>query len=340
MRESSNSCSVHLESFQRILNCWQQQHGRHDLPWQTDPTPYRVWVSEIMLQQTQVQTVIPYFERWMTQFPSLEALACAALDDVMACWQGLGYYSRARNLHRGAQYVVENLNGAIPDSTDALLKIPGIGPYTAGAIVCFAYDQPAALVDGNIKRLFCRLFGVEGQPADRPTTQAIWHLAEQLTPESKNRVHAQALLDLGALICTPKTPACAKCPLTEMCFAHQAQRIADFPTPTTKRSKPNREYCFGWLEYEGRILLQKRQHSVWRELWCLPQLDELPRDSTVKAEFKHQLTHFQMMGRVIELSHHVELEQSDWFTPQEMQSLGLPTPIRRLIDQHVLQNAA
>src|SRR5690554_1413381 len=208
---------MHIKDFAATVLNWQKQHGRHDLPWQNPVSPYRVLVSEIMLQQTQVNTVIPYFQRWMETFPTLEALAQASEDEVMARWQGLGYYSRARNLRKAAQYLVQEFNGQFPSDLQGLASIPGVGPYTAGAIRSFAFNDYGPIVDGNVKRFFCRLFGIEGDTTRSAVNKQLWQKADDLTPNHDNRRFAQGLLDIGATLCTRANPDCARCPFDNQC---------------------------------------------------------------------------------------------------------------------------
>lgn len=323
------------DSFTQTLLRWQASHGRHDLPWQQTPTPYRVLVSEVMLQQTQVATVIPYFERWMQAFPTLEALAQAPEDRVMALWQGLGYYSRARNLQKAARYLVDVCHGQFPRSLAKLQQIPGVGRYTAGAIAAFAHNEFGPIVDGNVKRLFCRLFGIEGQLSSSAVTNALWELAERYTPQHDNRAFAQGLLDMGATLCTPKNPACERCPFAPLCVAKQSDRIAWLPTPKPKKTVPTREGLFAWQEQDGQLLLEKRPpEGIWGGLWCLPELDRpaCPADATLKGEFTHTFSHYKLQAEVWQLSClEPQASYQAWFTPEQLQTIGLPTPIRKFI---------
>lgn len=331
----SRATAINAEAFQKQVLDWYRSHGRKTLPWQENPSPYRVWVSEIMLQQTQVQTVIPYFQRWMDRFESVQALAEASLDQVMTIWQGLGYYSRARNLHRGAQCIVQECGGLFPDTADDLQRIPGVGRYTAGAIMAFAYDRPAPLVDGNIKRLFCRLFGIEGHPSQSAVNRRLWNHAESLVPVQQNRAYAQGLLDLGATVCAPVNPACSACPLQTSCVAMATDRIGQLPTARPARTKPVRDGRFLWAETNGRLLLEKRDRSVWQGLWCLPEisLDTSSPEQNIAGTFKHQFTHYQLNATVIQ-DYPLEIADHWRWTPLgELDQLGLPTPIRRFIQQ-------
>jgi len=323
---------------------WQQQYGRHDMPWQQSPTPYQVLVSEVMLQQTQVQTVIPYYQRWLERFPTPQALAAASDDEVMHLWQGLGYYARARNLKKAALYISETLNNEIPQTPDALQKIPGVGPYTAGAITSFAFDQPGPIVDGNIKRLFCRLFGIYGLPTTAEVNNALWQIAEELTPQQQNRVFAQALLDVGATVCKPKQPRCSECPLQAHCFAFSHDKIAELPTPKPKRKLPEKDGHFLWLLKDDQIYLVRRpDQGIWSQLWCLPELDASGLDKawSQHGSFKHKFTHYQLNARIhaskgarqerIENSQH----SGRYFTRTELQQVGLPKPIKTYLLKHL-----
>ncbi|MEJ2764000.1 A/G-specific adenine glycosylase [Photobacterium sp. MCCC 1A19761] len=332
-------------SFQQRLITWQQTHGRHDLPWQQDPTPYRVLVSEIMLQQTQVATVIPYFERWIASFPTIEALAAATEDEVMNHWQGLGYYSRARNLRKAALYITEECGGQFPDQLESLLKIPGVGRYTAGAIASFAYNAYGPIVDGNVKRLFCRFFGIEGVPGTSQVDKTLWHLAETFTPTENNRAFAQGLLDMGATVCKPKNPICDDCSFQPECIAYQSNRVDQLPTPKPKKTIPTRAGQFLWIESDGKLLLEKRaDNGIWGALWCLPQIHLEPKQLgdhvRLKGSFKHTFTHYKLDAKVW----HVDSlgEQTDnqqWFPFEACDELGLPTPIRKFLTRNTPASA-
>lgn len=323
-----------------VLN-WQKDHGRHDLPWQLPATPYRVLVSEIMLQQTQVVTVIPYFERWVARFPSLEALAEATEDEVMAHWQGLGYYSRARNLHKAAKYLGDEYNYVFPNNLKELETIPGVGPYTAGAIRSFAFNEYGPIVDGNVKRFFCRLFGIEGQPNSGQVTKQLWKKAAELTPTEHNRSFAQGLLDIGATLCTPKQPKCSACPFTGHCVAFATDRQAELPTPKIKKQIPERDAHFILHHKNNAIQLEKRIESgIWAALWCFPEVGEPPPRAILAGEFKHTFSHFKMHGHIWQLqpavaevnAHELEiLGQRCWVTQQQLGEFGLPAPIKKII---------
>lgn len=326
---------------QRVLT-WQKQHGRHDLPWQNPPTPYRVLVSEIMLQQTQVTTVIPYFERWMQRFPTLEHLAAAEEDAVMAMWQGLGYYSRARNLHKAARFVVRELQGQFPTDLADLQAIPGVGRYTAGAIRSFAFDAFGPIVDGNVRRLFCRFFGVEGVPTSTPVDKKLWQLADEYTPDTENRRFAQGLLDLGATCCTPRTPTCSLCPLQDSCYALNSQSVEILPTPKPKKTIPVRTGNFLWSADERTIFLQKRpDRGIWSALWCLPEIQSPPVNATLVGEFEHVFSHYKLIAKVwhdpaMQVN---ESPQGAQISYNNLHEYGLPAPIQKFI-QAQLDNSS
>ncbi|MGB1880849.1 MAG: A/G-specific adenine glycosylase, partial [Gammaproteobacteria bacterium] len=253
---------------------WFEQHGRRDLPWQHPRTPYRVWLSEIMLQQTQVQTVVPYFIAFTERFPSLPALAAADIDAVLHLWSGLGYYSRARNLHRAARLVVEQHDGELPDSVEALEALPGIGRSTAAAIVAQAWDRPAAILDGNVKRVLARYHAEPGWPGDSAVLRRLWTLAEAHLPTTRACDYTQAMMDLGATVCTRSRPACPACPLREDCSARASDSQTRYPGPRPRRTLPERQTTFLILiDDHNRLLLERRPPAgIWGGLWCFPEL--------------------------------------------------------------------
>ena len=255
---------------------WHSRSGRHDLPWHRDRTPYRVWVSEIMLQQTQVGTVMPYFERFVSRFPDIVALADAPVDEVLHLWTGLGYYARARNLHRAAQRVRDAHDGAFPTGFEEVAALPGIGRSTAGAILALACDQRHAILDGNVKRVLARCFGVEGSPAERAVEQRLWALAEAATPVEGVATYTQAVMDLGATVCTRRKPACALCPLADGCSARRSGRQHEIPAPKPRARGAARPARRCWLLFvrdaEGAVFLERRpERGIWGGLWCAPE---------------------------------------------------------------------
>ncbi|MGH8399678.1 MAG: A/G-specific adenine glycosylase, partial [Gammaproteobacteria bacterium] len=261
------------DSFPARVLRWAEQHGRNQLPWQQQPTPYRVWVSEIMLQQTQVATVIPYYQRFMARFPELRSLADAPLDDVLHLWSGLGYYARARNLQRAAQRIRDEHEGKFPTEFEAVAALPGIGRSTAGAILALACDQRHPILDGNVRRVLARFHAVEGWPGEKSVEQQLWQLAEMHTPQREVAAYTQAIMDLGATLCTRTRPDCARCPVAEDCRAHQSHRETDFPAARPRKTLPVRRIRMLLLMQDGRLLLQRRPPSgIWGGLWGFPEL--------------------------------------------------------------------
>lgn len=328
---------------------WGRTHGRHDLPWQQPPTPYRVWVSEIMLQQTQVATVIPYFERFMARFPALAALAEAELSEVLALWSGLGYYARARNLHAAARRCREAHGGKLPVTLDELTALPGIGRSTAGAILALAHDLPAPILDGNAKRVLARYHAVPGWPGENAVGRELWRLAEKETSRQQAASYTQAIMDLGATICTRAAPACARCPLEANCEAHAAGREASFPAPRPNRPRPLRERRYAWIERAGKVLFEERPPTgVWGGLLCLPELPDAlapetwcetlglaARSCRELPGFRHEFTHFRLAARVIALTVEGDTVRDAnrycWLTDDAALYAGLPAPIRNYI---------
>jgi A/G-specific adenine glycosylase len=337
-------------AFSEQLLEWWDRHGRKDLPWQHPRSAYRVWVAEIMLQQTQVKTVIPYFERFIERFPDVCSLAAAPTDDVLACWSGLGYYARARNLHKTAKICVDEYGGQLPRSPAALAGLPGIGESTANAIYSQAYDQPAVILDGNVKRVLARQFAVEGWPGKPKIHRRLWKIAEDLLPASRGADYTQAVMDLGATLCTRSNPDCGRCPVSATCQAFQTSRVTEFPAkrPGLKiRLKSFRMLVL--TDGNGRVLLERRPPAgIWGGLWSLPSDDNgLPLKERLGIELdsmtplpalQHQLTHLQMdiqplFGHADKHPGRVECNQDQrWFGRDEWPALGLPQPVRRLLE--------
>ncbi len=274
---------------QRILN-WYQLHGRKTLPWQFNRSPYRVWLSEIMLQQTQVATVIPYFERFTERFPSLADLAAAELDEVLHLWTGLGYYARGRNLHRCAQVICQQHQGQFPTDIETVMSLPGIGRSTAGAILSLSLNQPHAILDGNVKRVLARHQAIEGWYGTKAVEDQLWQVAIEHTPKQQTQPYNQAMMDMGALICTRTRPKCEQCPVQQDCKALKQQRIAELPSKKPKKAKPIQQ---GWLLvllYQGQVYLEKRPPTgIWGGLWCLPQFAS-------EAALQKQLHSYQLLA--------------------------------------------
>ncbi|MCB1747799.1 MAG: A/G-specific adenine glycosylase [Gammaproteobacteria bacterium] len=332
---------------------WQRRHGRHDLPWQRGRDAYRVWLSEIMLQQTQVQTVVPYFERFTARFPGVSDLAAADEDEVLHLWSGLGYYSRARNLHRTARIVVAEHGGEFPRTQDALAALPGIGRSTAAAILALAHDQPAAILDGNVKRVLARYHAEPGWPGESTVLKALWAHAERLLPQREVRTYTQGLMDLGATVCTRSRPLCAACPLAGDCAAHAAGTVGEYPAPRPRRTLPERRTRFLVLrDGQGRVLLEKRPASgVWGGLWCFPELAEgkaiddavralghAPRGAPATlAPLTHGFTHFRLTidPVVVEVDNStLEVRENEglrWYSAGDSTRIGLSAPVAKLL---------
>ena len=263
-----------MSSFSERLLTWFDEHGRKDLPWQQVKDAYRIWVSEIMLQQTQVQTVIPYFERFMENFPDVVSLANAAQDEVLQHWSGLGYYARARNLHRAAQIIRDEHGGKFPEVHDAVTELPGIGRSTAGAILSLAFDQRHAILDGNVKRVLARHEAVDGWPGTSSVAKRLWEIAEQQTPNDRTAAYTQAIMDLGATLCTRSRPACDRCPVATDCTALQKVTVTSFPGKKPKKEKPQRSTIMVIAWHDGHVYLERRPEAgIWGGLWSLPEID-------------------------------------------------------------------
>lgn len=341
-----------MEFAQRVLN-WFDVHGRKQLPWKENPTPYRVWASEIMLQQTQVATVIPYYERFMARFPDIQALADAERDEVLQFWAGLGYYARARHLHQAAQILRDQHGSKMPLDKAILQTLPGIGRSTAGAILALAAGQRQPILDGNVKRLLARFGAVEGWPGQSRVQAALWQLAERYTPTERVADYTQAVMDLGAMVCTVRRPCCEGCPLARSCAAHALGRETDFPAPKPRREAPVRAVRMLLLRAEnGEVLLEHRSPvGIWGGLWSFP---ECPLDVnvvdwcreqwglTVMIEpqwriLRHSFSHFHLditptPVQVIERGSMVmEGERFVWYNSRDPTSRGMAAPVQRLL---------
>lgn len=341
------------DEFQRRLMAWFDAHGRKQLPWQQHKSPYRVWVSEIMLQQTQVATVIPYYERFMARFPTVAALAEAPQDEVLHLWTGLGYYARARNLHKAARVVVGEHGGDFPvHSLEAMAELPGIGPSTAGAIIAISTGRRAVILDGNVKRSLTRLHALPGWPGRSAVERRLWALAEHYTPETRLADHTQAMMDLGATLCRRGQPECGRCPFEDVCLAHARGEERRFPEPKPKKASPLRAAQMLLLcDAEGRVLLQQRPPTgLWGGLWCFPQFEEAggleawldSRAPGAELEapwstFTHVFSHFRLeitprparIGAVTAVTESGSL----WYNPREPASVGLAAPVKALLER-------
>lgn len=340
-------------SFSQSLLAWFDHHGRKDLPWQHAITPYHVWLSEIMLQQTQVSTVIDYYQRFIARFNTITDLAAADVDDVLSLWTGLGYYARARNLHKAANIIVDQHNGEMPENFTDLIALPGVGRSTAGAILTLAHQQRFAILDGNVKRVLTRFFAVEGWPGKKKVENQLWQYAEQLLPEKRIAHYIQAQMDLGATICTRSKPKCAECPLQAGCQAFQSGRQTDFPTPKARQSLPCRETH--WLvarNAQGNILLEQRPATgIWGGLWSFPETDN--PDELVQYCKKQLNIHCDTVSQQPPLNHifshfkltihpHLILASANqqqigdnkrfhWYTIGGALQLGLPAPVKAFL---------
>jgi A/G-specific adenine glycosylase len=312
------------------LTRWFQRHGR-DLPWRRTRDPYAVMVSEFMLQQTQVATVIPYYERWLARFPTFTALAAAAESEVLHAWQGLGYYARARNLHRAAKHVAAQHGGALPRDLDAIRALPGVGRYTAGAIASFAFDLPAPIVDANVARVLARLLDLR-EPIDSTRGLAtLWTTAEALVPKRGARTFNSALMELGALLCTPRQPQCLLCPVRTHCAAEQPESL-----PVKKARAPTialTEDC-AWIVQRGRLLLEQQTGRRWRGLWKLPALATPPRAATPLVTLEYPFTHHRVTLRVFAgAAPRVPAAEQCWFDTAALDAAALPSPHRRAVER-------
>jgi A/G-specific adenine glycosylase len=328
----------------RLLDWWEVD-GRHDLPWQLDRSPYRVWLSEIMLQQTQVATVIPYFERFIARFPTLEPLAEAALDEVLSLWSGLGYYARARNLHAAARICLEHYQGRLPDQPELLHALPGIGLSTANAILAQAWDRRAPILDANVKRVLARHAEIEGWPGRSIVEKALWAQSERYTPEDRAADFTQAFMDLGATVCTPRAPACTACPVAQDCKAFLKDRVGELPSRKPRKAKPRRQADYLILrDTRERILLFQRPPSgIWGGLWCFPEASADLEAGSIGEESRlapivHEFSHFTLTMNLKHLSTGPAAAAEDgsdrrWFSLTDALDLGLPKPVRGLIEQ-------
>lgn len=280
----ANPAGSTLSAVRRRASAWYREH-RRDLPWRQDQDPYAVWVSELMLQQTQVATVIPYFNRWMKRFPTVTALCNATEDDVLHAWQGLGYYRRARALHAGAKQIQEKHRGRVPRDLPALLALPGVGPYTAGAIASIAYQEPVPIVDGNVSRVLCRLFAQRGDPTKAPVKEAVWTWAERLVQGSEPRTFNQAMMELGATVCRPAMPRCEQCPVQSVCAAKRRGVVDDLPETPKRPTATRLTMAAAVVLHQNQVLVSRRSENAarWAGLWEFPQTEVRQGESSQVA---------------------------------------------------------
>ncbi len=347
----------------RIIR-WQRIHGRHDLPWQNTQDPYRVWLSEIMLQQTQVSAVIEYYQRFLRHFPNVAALANASSEAVMAQWAGLGYYARARNLHACSQRIMSEWHGIFPGNAQGLATLPGIGPSTAAAIAAFCYGERAAIMDGNVKRVFARYFAIEGDPTQRATELVLWQRAREALPAAKTcsddpqamARYTQGQMDLGATVCTRSRPRCTDCPLEKGCLARQTGRTEELPWPRKRKILPERSTGMLIACHAEHVLLEQRPtQGIWGGLWSLPECESghnpqhacerlglAPKQLQTLTPFLHVFTHYRLtitpiLVHVSDLKLQPEQPPSGetirrWVNYKNLQTLGLPAPVRKLLE--------
>ena len=350
-------------SFAQLLLRWYQHQGRKNLPWQHNPTSYRVWVSEIMLQQTQVTTVIDYYQRFMQHFPDVDSLARAPQDEVLHLWAGLGYYTRARNLHACAQEVVNRHQGQFPVNCQKTLQsLPGIGPSTAAAIIALSSNQRAVILDGNVKRVVARYFAISGWPGKTAINRQLWEKADLLTPDHQAADYTQAIMDLGATLCTPRNPACDRCPVADGCQALTLELTHQLPTPKPKKARPEKQGYFLLLfDAQNQILMQQRpQQGIWGGLWSLPEFDShsgmenwleqhhpgAQLDSDPLPSLQHSFSHYHLQiypwkaylpepGSLQEPTPEYGADMTSpaslWYNLKQPANLGLPAPIQRLL---------
>jgi len=325
-----------MEKFSKIILQWFKKHGRKDLPWQQAISPYRVWISEIMLQQTQVNTVIPYYQKFMKQFPDVKSLAKAHEDQVLHLWTGLGYYARARNLHKAAKIVLREFKGEFPNTLESLQLLPGIGRSTAGAILSIAFQKPAAILDGNVKRVLSRFLAINN-------IDMLWTHAESYLPKKNPHNYAQAMMDLGAMICTRTKPKCDLCPLEKYCEASLTDRISEFPGKKITKVLPIKQTILLVLKNKlGQVLLEKRPSTgIWGGLWSLPEFEDqkaiLKKYAGIKklkilAPFRHTFSHYHLDITPIEGQlERVKHDGGVWFDPQKPSKLGLSAPVKKIL---------
>lgn len=349
-------------TFSAAVIRWQKQHGRHKLPWQNTRDAYRVWLSEIMLQQTQVAAVIPYYQRFLARFPDIGSLAAAPVEDVMAHWSGLGYYTRARNLHRCAQRICAEYKGIFPANPDLLAQLPGIGRSTAAAISAFSYGTRAAILDGNVKRVFCRIFGIDGYPGEKRIEDRLWKHAEALLPQEEVEAYTQGLMDLGATLCTRSNPSCSMCPMLQRCVAVATDRVKQLPVRKPKKKIPEKYAAMLIVIDRGQVLLEQRPATgIWGGLLSLPELaspameerrgndassdtaiaETIARFGTIASceplePFTHGFTHFKLHVSPFRISLESRIDfvgesTHVWYDGERLSRAPLPAPVKKLL---------
>ncbi len=344
-----------MKSFSEKVLVWFDQHGRKDLPWQHNINPYRVWVSEIMLQQTQVKTVIPYFDKFMQSFPNVQALANADQDTVLKHWSGLGYYARARNMHKAAKTVCDDFSGVFPDNLEAMQSLSGVGRSTAAAVLSISSNHKEAILDGNVKRVLSRVFAVDGWPGKSDVHKKLWVLAEQTTPDTRNADYTQAIMDLGATLCTRSKPRCADCPLQQDCLAFRQGNQTDYPGKKPKKVMPEKYTVMLILKNKQQeVFMQKRPPvGIWGGLWCFPQFENIAfakewldnnydkslNQATELTKLKHTFSHFHLhiQPLIVEVKTPINkgvMEHDDtlWYNITTEFNGGLAAPVQTLLN--------
>ncbi|HEK2980120.1 TPA: A/G-specific adenine glycosylase [Proteus mirabilis] len=343
---------MEAQQFSQVVLDWYHKYGRKTLPWQQEKTPYHVWLSEVMLQQTQVATVIPYFERFIARFQNVSALAKAPLDEVLHLWTGLGYYARARNLHKAAQHIVDKHQGQFPDTFEDVCALPGVGRSTAGAILSLSLKKPYPILDGNVKRVLARCYAVEGWPGKKEVENKLWEISEQVTPTKGVEYFNQAMMDLGAMVCTRTKPKCELCPLNTGCIAYAHHSWADYPGKKPKKAIPEKTTYFLILQYDNLVWLDKRPPAgIWGGLFAFPQFETkmlleqwlaehaLENNKTEQLiSFRHTFSHFHLdiVPICVKLSTFtslMEAQQGLWYNLQTPASVGLAAPVENLLRQ-------
>ncbi|HSS46212.1 MAG TPA: A/G-specific adenine glycosylase [Burkholderiales bacterium] len=342
-----------MSDFADHIISWQKRHGRHNLPWQNTHNPYRIWLSEIMLQQTQVTTVIPYYRRFVKRFPNIKSLASAELNEVLTLWSGLGYYSRARNLHRATQIIARGHAGKFPRDFESVLNLPGVGRSTAAAICVFAFGQRHPILDGNVKRVLARYFGIKGYPGEKKVEAKLWRQSELLLPKRNIETYTQALMDLGATVCLRRKPLCAQCPLSTACRAFNKRMTSELPAPRPKKTLPRKQTVMLILLHKGEILLEKRPPAgIWASLWGFPEM--APEDDVRKVcsqrfgarirkpcflpRLEQGFSHFELsiqplLLQVEALNFHAAEPGQLWLNLNDAQGAAVPAPVRKLLRQ-------
>ncbi len=340
-----------MGNFAERVVVWQRRHGRHDLPWQGTRNPYPVWLSEIMLQQTQVTAVIPYFQRFLTRFPNVASLASADQDDVLTLWSGLGYYARARNLHRAARIVVERHGGVFPGQFEAIAALPGVGRSTAAAIAVFVSGVRQPILDGNVKRVLARCFGIAGFPGDKKIEKRMWNLAGGLLPQRDVETYTQGLMDLGAGVCTRHSPRCVVCPLGDTCAARRENRISELPSPRPRKAVQEKSTVMLILQRSGEVLLEKRpEPGIWGGMWSFPEVSDVSQavassrgrfGAAVKADgalpvIRHGFTHFALsitpvLLRVMRMEPRAQSPGHVWLSIENAIGAAVPAPVRVIL---------